>query len=304
MAATEPDWTLYRTLLAVLEEGSLSGAARALGSTQPTVGRQLAALERALAQKLFTRSQSGLAPTEAALAIRPYAEALGATAAALRRAATGSGAEPRGRVRISASEIVGAEVLPPILATLRDAHPGLAIELMLSNRVHDLLHRDADIAVRMMRPTQNALLARRIGTVAIGLHAHRRYLERHGTPATPAALEGHALIGYDREPAYVRGLGRDKVPVRREMFALASDSDIAQLAAIRAGFGIGFCQVPLGRRDPDLRRLFAAQVDFGFEVWVVMHEDLGTVPRCRAAFDALVEGLLCYLAAPGAPAPT
>ncbi|MEG1326632.1 MAG: LysR family transcriptional regulator, partial [Janthinobacterium sp.] len=169
-------WEYYRSLLAVLQHGSLSGAARALGITQPTVGRHIAALEQALGATLFTRSQLGLLPTEVALALRPHAETMEHTAALMERAASSQGQGVAGTVRIAASEVVGVEVLPPILARLRACHPGLIIELVLSNKVQDLLRREADIAVRMLRPRQEQLVARKVGDIELGLHAHADYL--------------------------------------------------------------------------------------------------------------------------------
>lgn len=212
MDRPEPGWDLYRSFLAVLREGSLSGAARALGLTQPTLGRHVEALEQTLGLALFTRSGHGLMPTEAALELRPHAEALAASAAALLRAASGRGAGTRGTVRITASEVVGAEVLPPILARLRREHPELVVELVLSNRTEDLLRRDADIAVRMVRPAQEALVARRLGVVELGLHAHQRYLDRCGAPAVLDDLRAHALIGFDRETADSEG-SRHRIPI-------------------------------------------------------------------------------------------
>ena len=200
MTSTIP-WEWYRTLLAVLREGSLSGAARALGITQPTVGRHVAALETALGQVLFTRSQTGLLPTDAALALRAHAEAMDSTAASLERAAAGladDGDLVRGVVRIAASEMVGIEVLPPVLAGLREAHPGLAIELVLSDRVQDLLHREADVAVRMTPPQQDQLVARHVGRIELGMHARPDYLARHGVPATLDDLRTHTLVGFDQ----------------------------------------------------------------------------------------------------------
>ncbi len=192
-------WELYRTFLAVLTEGSLSGAARALGITQPTTGRHIAALEAAFRQPLFIRSQTGLLPTESALSLRGFAETIRDTAAALERAATSRDREVTGTVRISASEVIAVEVLPPMLARLRQAHPQLVIELVPTNRVQDLLRREADLAVRMTPPKQEALIARRAGDVELGLYAHADYLQRHGSPSTPANLAGHALIGFDVE---------------------------------------------------------------------------------------------------------
>jgi DNA-binding transcriptional LysR family regulator len=291
-----PGWDLYRSFLAVLREGSLSGAARALGVAQPTVGRHVEALEQALGLPLFTRSVQGLAPTEAAEDLRPHAEALAAGAAALLRAASGARAGSRGTVRVTASEVVGAEVLPPVLAALREAHPALVVELVLTNRTEDLLRRDADIAVRMVRPVQEALVARRIGRITLGLHAHPRYLERCGRPDSLEALRDHALIGFDRESAFIRGLRAEGVPLHRRLFALRTDSDLAQLAAIRAGFGIGVCQVALARRAPVLERLLPEALAIGLDTWLAMHADLRGSRRCRIVFDALAAGLGAYIA--------
>ena len=189
MASREPSWELFRTFLEVVRDGSLSGAARRLGLTQPTVGRHVDALEAALSLPLFTRSPQGLIPTAAALDLVPHAESMAAASAALRRAASGEAATDRGTVRITASEIMGCEVLPPMLASFRRKHPRIELELTLNNRNEDLLRRDADIAVRMNRPTQKALVARRIGKTMIGLYAHRDYLAEFGTPKSFADLE-------------------------------------------------------------------------------------------------------------------
>ena len=293
MTAGSPDWSLYRSFLSVLRTGSLSAAAREEGLTQPTVGRHVDSLEKALGVALFTRSQHGLSPTEAALELRPYAESLEATAAALVRAAVGR-AGTRGTVRVTASEVVGAEVLPSILAKLHEAHPELVIELVLSNRTEDLLRREADIAVRMVRPTQQALVVRHVGDVELGLHARRDYLERRGTPSNVADLRGHSLIGFDHENAFVRSVRERGFALERGMFALRSDSDLAQLAALRAGFGIGVCQVGLARRSADLVRLLPKSFSFKLEVWLAMHADLRSSARCRVVADALAAGLAAY----------
>ncbi|MET3494124.1 LysR family transcriptional regulator [Variovorax boronicumulans] len=295
-------WELYRSFLSVLREGSLSGAARRLGITQPTAGRHVAALEAALGVVLFTRSQVGLMPTEVALALQTHAEAMESTAASLARVATsqgeGEGGRIRGVVRISASEVIGVEVLPPIVARLREAHPALKVELVLTNRVQDLLRREADIAVRMVRPKQEQLVARQVGAIELGFHARKDYLARHGTPRRMEDLATHAVIGYDQPSAFVRNAGKALPGYGREAFSLRTDSDLAQLALIRAGAGVGICQVGLARRDADLVRLMPRAFAMKLETWVTMHEDLRNSPRCRVAFDALVDGLQKYIAAP------
>lgn len=286
--ANDIGWEHYRSFLAVLTEGSLSGAARKLGVTQPTVGRHVLALETAFKQILFTRTHTGLVPTDVAKALQGYAQTMHSTAAALEREASSQGQGVQGTVRVSASEVIGIEVLPPTLAGLRRKHPSLKIELVPTNRVQDLLQREADIAIRMSPPQQEALVARRIGHVELGLFAHADYLAERGTPATVAGLKEHALIGFDEETPFLR-TSRVKFPVwNREAFVLRSDSDLAQLAMIRAGCGIGICQSALAKRNGNLVRVLPSAFSFLLETWVTMHGDLRGSRRCRTVFDALV----------------
>jgi len=288
------NWDHLRALLAVLDEGSLSGAARSLGLTQPTVGRHIEALEAQLGAPLFTRSASGLAPTETALTLRPHAETMAAAAEALARTASGEAESLSGVIRLTAAEVVGVEVLPPILTGFREAHPEIAIELAISNRQEDLLRREADIAVRMVRPTQGALLAKRVGAVPLKLYAHRRYIAAHGTPRSLTEA-GVAAIGFDRDTQTMTALADRQISLSREMFALRTDNDLAQLAALRAGFGVGACQAPIARRDADLIPVLEDAFRYELEVWVAMHEDLKSSRRMRAMFDWLVEGLSAYV---------
>lgn len=293
----EPDWETFRSFLAVMTEGSLSAAARKLALTQPTIGRHIDQLEAALAQSLFTRSQSGLVPTQAARELLPHAQAMASAAEALVRASSGAAADDRGTVRLTASVVIGGEVLPPILTSFRENHPGIAIELVLSDVTQDLLRRDADIAVRMVRPKQEALVARKIGRVALGLFAHRHYLERHGTPRSLAdVIQSHALMGFDKETGVARALRRLGLKLDREMFSLRSDADLALLAALRAGYGLGVCQIGIARRDPDLVQVLHGAFKFELDMWLVMHKDLRNTRRVRLLFDHLTEGLSAYCA--------
>jgi DNA-binding transcriptional LysR family regulator len=301
MIAAEPGWDLYRSFLEVLRTGSLSAAGRSLGLTQPTVGRHIASLEERLGGRaLFTRHRSGLLPTEMAIQLRPYAESIAAAAGALLRAASAKETTISGTVRITASEVIGAEVLPPLLRDFRERHPGVVMELSLSNQSADLLRRDADIAVRMVRPTQKALVAKRIGKTLLGLHASRAYVEAHGAPRRLEELQGHPLIGFDRAPSVSRPLNLPPA-LLRERFAFRCDSDLGQLAAIRAGFGIGMCQYGVAI-DPPLVPILAREVRFELEMWVVMHEASRTTARARLMFDHLVAGLTRY-ASTSAPPP-
>jgi DNA-binding transcriptional LysR family regulator len=286
-----PSWELLRTFLEVVRDGSLSGAARRLGLTQPTAGRHIDALEAQLRLPLFTRSPHGLIPTPAALDLVPHAEQMAAAAAALRRAASGEAATDRGTVRITASEIVGCEILPAILAGFRRKHPAIELELKLSNRNEDLLRRDADIAVRMNRPTQKALVTRRIGKTMIGLYAHRDYLAAFGTPTSIADLSAHRLIGFDRDDRSFRSAGSLAALVTRDQFCFRCDSDPAQLAALRAGVGIGGCQDQLALLRPELVPVLPKEVRFSLEIWLAMHENLKATRRVRLLFEHLADGI-------------
>lgn len=292
MARKPPDWHLYRAFLAVMREGSLSGAARAIGTTQPTVGRQIAALEAALGRTLFARSLDGLAPTDAASRLLPAAEAMAAAADTAQRAVSGGLDELRGTVRITASEVIGAEVLPDMLARLHARHPALALELTLTDRNEDLLRGDADIAIRMARPTQGALIARRIGRIDAALYAHRRYLANRGMPPGRDALVAHALIGSDRDPAFARLTDAWRLP--RDAFAFRSDSQLAQLATLRAGLGIGVCQLGIARRDAELVPVLHADIMFSMDTWLAMHRDLRGNQRVRLVFDHIATEMAAY----------
>jgi len=291
---SEPGWELYRSFLEVLRDGSLSGAARRLATTQPTIGRHIAALESALKLSLFTRSQRGLLPTQAALDLAPHAEAMAAAAAALSRAASGATGAESGTIRLAASETIGCEVLPAILAEFHRQHPGITLELALSNRNENLLRRDADIAVRMARPAQQALHAKFIGKVAIGLYAHQSYIAAFGMPAGVAALADHCLIGFDQDSHSFRSVGATAARLGREAFGFRCDNDPAQLAALRAGLGIGGCQTRIAMREPALIRVLPDAISFELEMWLAMHEDLKSTRRIRLLFEHLATGLAQY----------
>jgi DNA-binding transcriptional LysR family regulator len=295
MMRRAPSWDELRSFAEVSRDGSLSGAARRLGLTQPTLGRHIDALEAALGLTLFTRSPRGLTPTPAALALEPHVEAMATAAAALGRAASGEAAADRGAVRVTASDVIGCEVLPPILAAFHAAHPGIAIELALSNRTADLARRDADIAVRMVRPTQSGLVARRIGASRIGLYAHRDYLTRFGEPRSLADLANHCVIGFDRDNSAFRGAGEFARTLTRETFGFRCDNDLAQLAALRSGVGVGGCQENIARRVPELIAVLPNAFHHALEVWLVMHEDLKATRRVRVLFDHLAVGLTDYV---------
>ncbi|SHI57182.1 DNA-binding transcriptional regulator, LysR family [Aureimonas altamirensis DSM 21988] len=299
MSQNDPNWDHFRTFLSVMECGSLSAASRELGLTQPTVGRHVAALEAALGVQLFLRTPHGLVATDAAESLKPHAALVASDAAALIRAASSYapnvGETVKGTVRVSASEVVGVEILPPILAALGEAHPGIVIELSLSDAVEDLLRQEADIAIRMAKPVQDALIVRRIGAIPIALFAHSRYLQARGVPESADDLAGHRMIGFDRQTEFIRAM-RKRLPILDSMHAaLKVDSNLAQLALIRAGCGIGACQTRLAAREPELVKVLGEAFSLELETFLVMHENLASTPRCRVTFDALIKGMLSYV---------
>ncbi|WBQ19155.1 LysR family transcriptional regulator [Sphingobium yanoikuyae] len=301
MATNGPGWDLWRTFDAVLREGSLSKAARALGLTQPTAGRHIAELEAALGTgALFTRSARGLQPTETALRLVPHAQTMAAAAAALVRSASAPGDTVRGIVRISVSDVVGAEVLPPILTALHTRHPELILELLLTNTSTDLLRRDADLAIRMTEPKQQALLVQYVGRIRLGFYAHRTYLERTQPIERVADLAQHAIIGFDRDTASIQAL--EAVWPDLPAFALRTDNQLAQISMVRAGFGIGVLQVPIAIRDPGLKPVLPELFTAHLPVWIAMHEDLRATRRIRTVFDALVQGMTAHVRAGENPA--
>lgn len=297
MRMANADWDLFQSLHAVLQAGSLSAAAKARGLTQPTLGRHIEALEQKLGAPLFLRSPRGLTPTDLARQLESHLAEMHAAAAAALRDASGSAEQLKGAIRITASQIMGAEVLPPILGAFRREHPEIDIELVLSNRAEDLSRRDADIAVRMVRPTQGALIARKVGAIGIGFYAAPEYIESFGAPQSLDELTQHTVVGFDRETPALQALADLELPwtLSRELFAFRSDNDLAQIAAIRAGVGVGACQHQIARRY-GLTPLLANAFEFELEVWIAMHENLKGHRRMRLMFDHLVAGFQAFIA--------
>jgi DNA-binding transcriptional LysR family regulator len=287
-------WEDQRAFLAVLEEGSLSAAARRMGMAQPTVRARIEALEHSLGTVLFTRSVNGLAPTEQARALGESARAMARASDAFVRAASAPPGEVAGVVRLSVSEFVGVEVLPPMLAGVRERHPGLVVEVALSNAPADLLEQEVDLAVRMHPPRHEALVARKVGAIPLGLFAHADYLARRGRPETLEDLARHDLIGPDRASADLQLASAAFPGIGRERCVIRTDSHPAQVAAARAALGIAVIQRPVGLADPQLLPVLPALTVASLDVWIVTHENLRGLPRVRALFDHLVEAFTRY----------
>ena len=296
--STDFDWRLVRSFLAVLDLGSLLAAARSLGVSQPTLGRHITELESQLASVLFERTGRGLLPTRTALQLAQAARQMQDGALQLSRTLAGSKSQAGGTVRITASVPVAVQLLPPILLDLRLALPDIQIELVSSNQVSNLLRREADIAIRMVRPDQTSLVARKLGEAAVGAYAHRDYLARRGVPTLPAELLQHELVGSDTDPAIRQGFEAMGFPVPREAFALRSDDLLVQWQAVRAGLGIGFLADYQARLDPAVQPVLAGQLQIPpLPMWLAVHREIRTSRHIRAVFDFLATALPAALAA-------
>ena len=285
------DWSLIRSFLAALDAGSLLGGARALNTSQPTLGRHIAELESQLGLLLFERTGRGLIPTAVARQLETAARAMETAALQLSRSVTGSQKRVSGTVRITASQPVACYLLPPLLAELREALPEIQIELESSNVVSNLLRREADIALRMVRPDQSTLVAKKMGLVRVGAFASTAYLARRGAPRQPQDLLDHELIGYDKVDDIVRGFSRFDTTITREAFALRSDDLIVHSQAVRAGLGIGFLADYVVRDDPHVLQVLKDLPLPELPMWLTVHREIRTNVRIRAVFDFLAKAL-------------
>ncbi len=282
-----PDWTLFRSFLSVAETGSLSGAARALKLSQPTLGRHIAELEAALGVVLFTRAARGLVLTDAGAAMLPGARQMRDAVAALAMLAAGREQSLTGTVRLTASRVVSHYLLPPILAELRVQEPGIDIELVPSDSTENLLFREADIALRMYRPTQLNVVTRHLGDLPTAIYAAKSYLDRRGRPQGVEELLALDFVGFDRSDLILRLMAGLGIARRREDFALRCDDQVVYWALVRAGCGIGATQCPIGDADPLVERVAPFVPLPALPVWLTAPEALRQNPRVRRVMDHL-----------------
>ncbi|MDB5664492.1 LysR family transcriptional regulator [Cypionkella sp.] len=281
------DWTLTRSFLAVAETGSLSAAARQLGLSQPTLGRHIADLELALGLPLFTRQPRGLAPTAEAAALIPHARAMREAAAKLALAVAGRDARLHGPVRISASRIVSQYLLPPMLAELRRDEPGIEIELVPTDASDNLLFREADIALRMYRPTQPDLITAHLCDIPMAMYAAHSYLARRPDPITAETVLNHEFVGFDRSDLMLRMMAAQGFHARREDFPTRCDDQIVYWSLIRAGLGLGGMQTIIGDADSAVTRVAPFLQLAPLPIWLTAPEALRHTPRIRRVFDLL-----------------
>ncbi|MBP6903478.1 MAG: LysR family transcriptional regulator [Burkholderiaceae bacterium] len=308
-AAFDPatlDWNLLRALGAVLEQGSLTAAAARLGCSQPTLSRQIAALERQLAQPLFERTGRRLRPSAAAQALAEPAQRMLAAARALAQAADAPSRSLAGTVRLTASQVVSAFVLPPLLARLAELHPEIQIELVPSDQVSNLLEREADIAVRMLRPTQGTLITRHLGDWKLGFYVHRRLLQRLGRPFDASCLDALRWVGLDQQTQLVDGFRAAGFDIDHRFFGLRCDQHAVGLQAVLAGVGVGLVLQPLAARHAQLQQVLPGLDLPVLPLWLTAHRELRASRRLRVVWDFLAAELPAWAAGEdrtdGAPA--
>ena len=285
------DWSLVQAFLAVAEGGSLSAAARTLGASQPTLGRQIKTMEDQLCAELFHRQPRGLDLTQTGASLVASARTMRNAMQQIALAAAGQQAALAGTVRITASVVVAADHMPAIIAHIRTVEPEIMLELVPTDESHNLLHREADIAVRMYRPTQLDLVTKHVGNLPLGMYAAKSYIAARGVPQNLADMATHEFVGYDRSPMIVDAFRAAGLDVGRDFFKTRCDHHVTYWQLVRAGCGIGFAQQSVGEPDP-----LVARIDLGFPfpdlpIWLTAHEAMRQTPRIRRVWDLLEQGL-------------
>ncbi len=283
------DWTLLQTFIAAAKHGSLSAASKAEGITQPTASRHIAQLEDQLGYRLFERSKAGIALTDQGQHLLDHAKDMAEAAARVEMIGDSQSQTLTGTVRLTASRIVATFILPELLAKFRRSEPEIDIELVASDETENLLHREADIAVRMFRPTQLDVISKKVADLELGIYAAATYVEAHGEPSGIEDLKDHTFIGYDRSTLILDGFRENGINVDREFFGFRSDDQVVCWAMVVAGFGIGFNQRVIGDHDTRLKRILRDVAIPPMPVWLTSHSALKTNRRIRRVYDFLAE---------------
>ncbi len=285
------DWNRARAFLVTAEEGSLSAAARALGMAQPTLGRQVAALEQELGVALFERVGRGLTLTPSGLELMDHVRAMGEAAARMSLSASGKAQAIEGTVSISASEVDAAFRLPPIIRKLRETAPGIDVEIVATNSESDLRRREADIAIRNYRPTQPNLVGRKIREIEGRIYAAPGYLQSIGNPVTPEEVSKADFIGFNRSGEFIAAMTRFGLTLTQRNFALVSESHLVQWNHVKLGLGIGVMSADIGDAEPEVVRVLPDADAIMVPVWLVTHREVHTSRRVRLVFDLMAEEL-------------
>jgi DNA-binding transcriptional LysR family regulator len=285
------EWTALRDLVAVAETGSLSGAARKLGVSQPTIGRRIEQLEQQLNTLLFNRSSQGLNLTPTGEQILSYAQRMSENAAAIERIASGADQRLEGAVRVTMTDLMGNYWLPAKLSEFHERFPGLCLEIVVENRNLDLIKREADLAIRMSRPQQLDLVVRKSINIHYGLYASSKYLQRYGRPVKPKDFKQHYFISYDESIFNNAGLKRLEAIFGEAHILQRYTSTAGVLAALKQSLGLGAVGCYFSDKEGDLERIMSEQFDYSFDAWVATHADLYKSARIKAVFNFLIEKL-------------
>lgn len=285
------DWNRARAFLVTAEEGSVSAAARALGLSQPTLSRQIDALETELSLILFERVGRGLVLTPAGQELLKHVRDMGEAATRLSLSASGQSDSLDGPVRITATAVYCAFVLPPIIARLRLAHPGLQIDLVASNALVDLRRREADIAVRNAASTHPDIIVRKLRDDRAHLYATDSYLKSVGDPRTPDELVAGEFLGFDNNQPMISAMNQLGIPVTESNFPIICDDHLVQWEFVRGGLGIGLMLEKAGDAERLVRRALPSMAPIPVPMWLATHRELHTSARIRAVFDFLAAEL-------------
>ncbi len=284
---TKFDWNRARAFLATAEEGSLSAAARALGMAQPTLGRQVAALEEEIGVVLFERVGQGLSLTPSGIELLDHVQAMGEAANSFALGSFGQSQNMTGRVSISASEVVAAYMLPPILGKLRKSEPGIEIVLTATVRISDLRRREADIAIRNVQPVDPDLIAKKVAEIPVRFYATPDYIEKIGHPKSLKDMQGAEFINHEDSNSYaefIASVGGDPGEIS---FPITADNNMIAWELVKSGLGISLWDSKVADAEPLVERVFPEDEPYMFPIWLVAHRELKTNPRIRLVFDLL-----------------
>lgn len=285
------DWNQVRAFLATVEEGSFSGAARALKTTQPTIGRQITELEGRLGVTLVERSVRGPSLTDAGRGLLDHVRAMGDAATLISMVAESTSQEVTGDVAVTATDLLSAVVLPGMLAPLRSMAPGIRIRIVASSDLQNLMQREADIAIRHVRPEQPDLIARHVGTFRATLYAATSYLDRMGRPRVPRDVADHDFVGNADPERLMAPLHNMGVPVHADRFVMSSESGVVAWELVKAGYGVSMQPEVIGDAEPSVEKVLPDFPSLEFPIWLVTHRELQTSRRIRIVFDLLARGL-------------
>lgn len=285
------DWNHAKAFLLTTQTGSLTAAAKALGTTQPTLSRQIAALEESLGVALFERVGRGFELTPGGMDLVEHAQAMGSAAGRLSMTATGQSEQLEGHVCITATEVMAAFELPAIIGNLRQDYPGIEIEVIASNSTSDLKRREADIALRGFRPTQPDLIATRACSRRAHLYAAPGYLRSLDSPKAPADLKHAQFLGFDRRDTMINAMREYGFDLTADNFPVIIESHLVQWEMVKQGVGIGFMIESIGDREPRVERALPNQPSFDAEIWLVAHRELKTNRRIRTVFNYLLSAV-------------